>query len=245
MNKKHIGGWVLFFAGSVCLCAGTVTAETSTKDDQGNYYGFTLALGTGNPALTDPNGILESLSGSLVALDDVSILTRSNNSYTDAKLAVYTYQADGNVGNFVGLSDAASFAPDTDVKFTFGNLDLTLGERYQFLFVNASATNAALTNTESSSLLQLYQMYALAWGISVTADQYSGALLPSGWGTYTSSGLNAWEGHRMPVASLTVSSAAIPEYSSFGFLVGVGALLLASTDRRRRRVASRKAAKQD
>ncbi len=238
MNKKHIGGWVLFFAGSVCLCAGTVTAETSTKDGQGNYYGFTLALGSGSPSLTDPDGILTSLSGTAVALDDVSILTCLNNSFADAKLAVYVYQADGNVGNFVGLSDAISFAPGTEVKFTFANLDLTLGERYQFLFVNASATNDALTNTENSTLLQLYQMYALAWGISVTADQYSGELLPSGWGTYTSSGLNAWEGHRMPVAAVTVSSAAIPEYSSFGLLVGVGAFLFTSAGRRRKRLVA-------
>lgn len=236
MNKKHIGGWVLFFAGSVCLCAGTITAETSAKDNQGNYYGFTLALGTGDPALTDPDGILASLSGSTVTLDDVSILTRSNNSYANAKLAVYSYQSDGNVGNFVGLSDAVSFVPSTDTKFTFDNLDLTVGERYQFLFVNASATSAALTNTENSTLLQLYQMYALAWGISVTADMYSGSLLPKGWGLYTSSGLNSWEGHRMPVAAVTVSSAAIPEYSSFGLLVGVGALLFASAGRRRKRL---------
>ena len=44
MNKKHIGGWVLFFAGSVCLCAGTITAEPSTKDNQGHYYGCDFSV---------------------------------------------------------------------------------------------------------------------------------------------------------------------------------------------------------
>ena len=235
MNKKHIGGWVLFFAGSVCLCAGTITAETSTKDNQGNYYGFTLALGTGDPSLTDPHGILASLSGSTVTLDDVSILTRSNNSYADVKLAVYSYLSDGNVGNFVGLSDTVVFSPDTNVDFQFTDVNLTVGQRYQFLFVNSNANTENLTDLfEASTLLAVYQDYALPWGISVTADQYSGSPLPNGWGTYKSSGLNSWEGHRMPVLSLTVSTTEIPEPSSFAFLAGLGALIFVVARRRRR-----------
>ena len=224
MNKKHIGGWVLFFAGSVCLCAGTITAETSTKDNQGNYYGFTLALGTGDPALTDPDGILASLSGSMVTLDDVSILTRSNNSYADAKLAVYSYQSDGNVGNFVGLSDAVSFVPSTDTKFTFSNLDLTIGERYQFLFVKADTT-------EDLTTFEGYKAASMAWGVSVT-NSFS-QQIPGGWGTYKGNGINSWEGNYVPVTTVTLS-VPIPEPSTFGLLASLGALALVGTRRRRR-----------
>lgn len=235
MNKKHIGGWVLFFAGSICLYAESITVETSTKEDQGNYYGFTLALGTGSPSLTDPSGMLESLSGTTVALDNVDLLTRNNNSFPDAKLAVYSFSEDGNVGDFVGLSDTVVFSPNTNVEFQFTGINLTVGQRYQFLFVNNNASTENLTDLfEASTLLAVYQDYALPWGISVTADQYSGSPLPNGWGTYKSSGLNSWEGHRMPVLALTVSTAEIPEPSSFAFLAGLGALILVVARRRRR-----------
>lgn len=237
MAKNCIGGMVLLVAGSVWACAGSITVGTDAKNDQGNYYGFTLALGLETAALTDPNETLVHLRGESVSLDNVSVLTRTNNTYADAKLAVYEFVSDGNVGNFVGLSNAASFAADTPVNFTFNDLSLTIGERYQFLFVSADTTATALTDAESSTLLHLYQMYSQAWGIAVTADQYSGSLLPNGWGTYTSNALNSWEGHRMPVTALTVSSVAIPESSAFGMLVGVGALLFASGGRRRRHFA--------
>lgn len=244
MKKKYIGGLALVIAGTTWAQAGSVTVETASKDNQGNYYGFTLALGSETAALTDPDGILERLRGESVSLDNVSMLTRSNSAYADAKLAVYSFVSDGNVGDFVGLSESASFAQNTQVNFQFGNLDLTVGERYQFLFVTADATETALTDLSggAQTLLQLYQMYSQAWGISVTEDQYAGTLLPSGWGTYTSSGLNAWEGHRMPVAELTVSSVAIPESSAFGFLAGIGALLFVAAGRRRKKLFLKNAA---
>ena len=235
MNKKHIGGWILFFTGCICLSAESITVETSTKDNQGSYYGFTLALGTGSQSLTDPGGVLEALSGTTVLLDSVDLLTRNNNSFPNAKLAVYSFSTDGNVGDFVGLSDTVVFSPDTDVDFRFTDVNLTVGQRYQFLFVNSNANTENLTDLSvASTLLAVYQDYALPWGISVTVDQYSGSLLPNGWGTYKSSGLNSWEGHRMPVLSLTVSTTEIPEPSSVAFLAGLGALILIVARRRRR-----------
>lgn len=241
MEKKYIAGLALLVAANG-LYAGSVTVGTGAKDDQGNYYGFTLALGTNTAALTDPDGILEGLSGETVTLDNVNLLTRSGGILSDAKLAVYAFAGDGNVGNFVGLSEVTAFTPDTDVAFSFNNLNLTVGERYQFLFVNSGATTESLSGTGFEPLLSLYQPYSLAWGISVTAEQYAGALLPSGWGIYTSNGLNSWEGHRMPVVSLTVSSVAIPEPSAFALVAGVGSLFFAYTFRRRKTPSIRRSA---
>ena len=240
MKKKHIGGLALLIAGSACLHAGSVTAETASKADQGNYYGFTLALGTDTSALTDPDGILAGLSGESVSLDNVSILTRSNNSYADAKLAVYSFTADGTVGDFVGLSASTAFAPDTNAEFGFEGVNLVVGQRYQFLFVNTSATETLLTDlgAENVTLFNLYQTYASAWGIALTADMYGGTTLPGGWGTYKSSGLNSWEGHRMPVTSIKVSSPKIPEPGTFGAIAGGAALLFAVVGRRRRKSKS-------
>lgn len=238
--KKYIGGLVLITARALWSYAGSVTVETSTKDNQGNYYGFTLALGLETNALTNPSGILEPLRGDPVSLDSVNILTRTGSSFADAKLAVYTFVADGNVGEFVGLSESLAFVSDTNVGFQFNDLELTVGTPYQFLFVNADATATGLTSSESGNdtLLQLYQAYSLPWGVAVTADQYSGTLLPSGWGVYKNNTLNAWEGHRMPVVSLTVSSVSIPEFSAFGLFAGFGTFLFALSGHRRRKLAA-------
>lgn len=54
MKKRYIGSIAFFVAGCSLACAGTVTVETAEKDNQGTYYGFTLALGSGSAALTDP-----------------------------------------------------------------------------------------------------------------------------------------------------------------------------------------------
>lgn len=240
MKKNYIGGIALFFAGTAWAYAGSVTAETAPKDNQGNYYGFTLGLGLETSALTDPGGILENLRGESVSLESVSLLTRTGSSFADAKIAVYSFAGDGNVGSFVGLSNSVSFSPDSRARFQFHDVDLISGERYQFLFVNSEATATALTDTgtDNATLLRLYQMYSLAWGIAVTADQYNGTLLPSGWGTYKNNTLNAWESHRMPVTSITVSSVAIPESSAFGLVAGIGVLLFSVSGRRRRRFAT-------
>lgn len=236
MKKKcYTGVLALLVAGTSCLYAGSVTVETAEKDNQGTYYGFTLALGSGTTALTDPGNILAEHVGTDVSLDSVDVLARSNGAYEDARLAVYTFVADGNVGDFVGISESVSFSPNTNLNFQFNGVNLELGERYQFLFVDKNATATSLTNSDESDvpLLTLYQQHAMPLGISVTADQYGGTLLPSGWGIYKNDTLNAWEGHRMPVVSLTVSSAAIPESSAFSLLAGIGVLLFAASGRRK------------
>ena len=237
MKKRYIGSIAFFVAGCSLACAGTVTVETAEKDNQGTYYGFTLALGSGSAALTDPGNILAEHAGTLVSLDSVDVLARSNGSYEESRLAVYSFVEDGNVGDFIGLSESVSFSPDTNLNFQFEGIELELGKRYQFLFVDKNATATLLTNSDESTipLLTLYQQHAMPLGIAVTADQYTGSLLPSGWGIYKSSGLNSWEGHRMPVASVTVSSVEIPEPGTFGVFAGVGVLLLAVSRRRRRK----------
>lgn len=237
MKKKYIGIAVLFAAGSLLAGAGTLTVTTADKDDQGIYYGFTLALGADSAALTDPGNILAGLSGEEVVLENVSVLSRTNNTYSNSRLAVYSFVEDGNVGDFIGLSDSVAFQPNTNLDFRFEGINLEVGQRYQFLFVEEITTGTDLTNSDETTLplLELYQQYAMPLGIAVTANQYSGTTLPVGWGTYKSSGLNSWEGHRMPVVSLTVSSAQIPEPSTFGALVGVGAILFATVGRRRKK----------
>ncbi len=227
----------LLVAGSLSVTAGTLTVTTADKDDQGIYYGFTLAVGTDTAALTDPDNILAGLSGEDVALESVSVLSRTNNTYANSRLAVYSFVADGNVGDFIGLSDTVAFEPNTNLDFRFEGINLEVGQRYQFLFVEGNTEGTDLTNSDETTfpLLGLYQRYAMPLGIAVTADQYSGTTLPAGWGTYKSSGLNSWEGHRMPVVSLTVSSAQIPEPSTFGALVGVGAILFAAVGHRRKK----------
>ena len=221
----------LLAAGTALANAGIVTATTSTKDNQGTYYGFTLALGTDSSALTYSDDIIKSVSGE-VSLDTLKITARTGSGgASSTKVAVYSYTSDGNVGSFVGLSDSQSFVDGQEITFTFNGASLTLDSRYQFLFVKDEATADILKN--DTALFDTYKTYAQSFGTAVTANNYAGTL-PSGWGTYKNDTLNKWEGHRMPVLTISVSSAAIPEPSAFGLLAGVGALALVATRRRRR-----------
>ncbi len=222
--KKYITLAALLAAGSACANAGTATVSTPDKTNQGSYYGFTLAVGNGT--YLEGTDIFSSTETTNVNLDSVSILTRDNNTFGDAKLAVFTYVGDSNVGTLVGLSDAVTFTTNTDVEFSFTGTTISVSDRYQYLFVSADTTAGDLTDLAS------YQAKAMQWGVAVT-NGFS-ADIPQGWGTYKSNGINSWEGQYIPVVDITVSASTIPEPSAFGVLAGLGALALVASRRRRK-----------
>ena len=224
--KKTI---IALLALSGLAMADTYTASTPDKSSptaQGNYYGFTLAfdnstfLTTNVPADTELN------------LDSITLLSRSDNSNNDGsangmKVAVYEYDGDGTVGTFLGSSSTVQFATNTTFTLTFDGITVNSSDRYQFLYVNASADDTTL------GTLAGYQAAAMSWGTSVTNSFTSS--IPGGWGTYKGSGLNTWEGQYIPVTTVTLSTPtvapAVPEPTT----ATLSLLALAGLAARRRR----------
>lgn len=195
--KKTI---VALLALSGLAMADTYTASTPAKSAagaQGNYYGFTLAfdnatyLTTNVPADTELN------------LDSITLLSRSNGSADDMKVAVYEYAGDRTVGTFLGTSSTVQFAANTTFTLTFDGITVNSSDRYQFLYVSAAADDATLGTFDG------YQAAAMQWGTSVT-NSFS-QNIPDGWGTYKSSGINSWEGQYIPVTTVTLSTPITPD----------------------------------
>ncbi len=187
--------------------ADTYTSSTPAKSGsgaQGNYYGFTLAPDNATYLTTNiPQGVTE------LNLDSLTILTRSGSaSATDMKVAVYTYTGDSTVGTYLGSSSSTGtgVAADTTLTLTFSGVTIDPTARYQFLFVQADATDLTLGTFDG------YKSVAIAWGISVT-NSFS-AQIPGGWGTYKGNGINSWEGNYVPVTTLTMSTVASTETPS-------------------------------
>ena len=176
--------------------ADTYTASTPGKSSdsaQGNYYGFTLAFDNSTYLTTDVPADTE------LNLDSITLQSRTgNNTYGDMKVAVYEYTADSTVGTFLGTSSTVQYAANTTFTLTFDGITVNSSDRYQFLFVNASADDATLGTVAG------YQAAAMQWGTSVT-NSFS-QNIPGGWGTYKSNGINSWEGQYIPVTTVTLST---------------------------------------
>ena len=180
--------------------ADTYTSSTPDKTNKGNYYGFTLAPANSTYLTTDiPAGVTE------LNLDSITLLTRDAANSTDMKVAVYAYEGDNKVGTYLGSSSSTgtAVAADTALTLTFSGVTIDPTARYQFLFVQAGATDLTLSTFEG------YQSASTNWGISVT-NSFS-ANIPQGWGTYKGNGINSWEGQYVPVTTLTMSTVVAPE----------------------------------
>ncbi len=225
---KYITVAALLAAGSAFANADVYTTTlTGSQPNNGNYYGFTVALTD-----TFMNTTGDTLSADLeLNLDSVQLTTRTGGDLTgasSAKLAVYAYSADGTTGTFVGLSDSAvnvQTSLGAPITFDFSDITITAGTQYQFLFVSANAT------ADSVDSFDEYKENAIQVGISVLKES---STLPQGDGIYKSNNLNSWEGNFMPALTITTSSPAVPEPSAFGLLAGLGALALVASRRRRK-----------
>ena len=217
--KKYIAIATLLAAGSAFANAEEYTASTPDKTNQGNYYGFCLAFDNGTLLTTDvPTGVQ-------LNLDSITLLTRNDGSTSNMmKIAVYEYTGDNTTGTFLGSSSVTTFATDANITLTFDDITVNSSNRYQFLYVKADAS------AEKLATFNGYKEVAIQWGVAVTDDFSSN--IPSGWGTYKSSGINSWEGQYVPVVSFKLST--IPEPSTFGLLAGLGALALVGARRRRK-----------
>lgn len=207
--------------------ADTYTSSTYEKQDQASpHYGFTLAIADSNwVESTIPTAVTS------VQLDSITLLTRGNYSYNDIKIAVYEYLEDGNVGTFLGLSSSESFATNTNVEFTFSDsITLNPTTRYQFMFVASDST------TESVDTFDEYKTKAAQWGLALTnkdsvEGEYTQSNIPTGWGTYTNGTANGWQGHLLPVVTITTSTPNVPEPTT----ATLSLLALAGLAARRRR----------
>ena len=221
--KKTI---IALLALSGLAMADTYTASTPAKSGagaQGNYYGFTLAfdnatyLTTNVPADTELN------------LDSITLLSRSDGSAADMKVAVYEYVGDGTVGTFLGTSSTVQFAVNTTFTLTFDGITVNSSDRYQFLYVSASADDATLGTFDG------YKAAAMSWGTSVT-NSFSQSI-PGGWGTYKNNTLNSWEGQYIPVTTVTLSTPSVAPGVPEPTTATLSLLALAGLAARRRRAS--------
>ena len=220
--KKTI---IALLALSGLAMADTYTASTPAKSSaaaQGSYYGFTLAFDNATYLTTDVPADTE------LNLDSITLQSRSDsNTYGDMKVAVYAYAGDHTVGTFLGTSSTVQYVANTTFTLTFDGITVNSSNRYQFLYVNASADDATL------GTLAGYQAASMQWGTSVT-NSFS-QNIPGGWGTYKSNGINSWEGQYIPVTTVTLSTPtvtpAVPEPTT----ATLSLLALAGLAARRRR----------
>ncbi len=220
--KKTI---IALLALSGLAMADTYTASTPEKSAagaQGNYNGFTLAFDNSTYLTTTVP------AGTELNLDSITLQSRTgSDTYGDMKVAVYEYVGDGTVGTFLGTSSTVQYAANTTFTLTFDGITVNSSDRYQFLYVNATADDATLGTFDG------YKAAAMKWGTSVT-NSFS-TYIPGGWGTYKNNTLNSWEGQYIPVTTVTLSTPtvapAVPEPTT----ATLSLLALAGLAARRRR----------
>ncbi len=224
-----------FITAALSLCTalayGTdyTTTTTGTGTGNGTYYGWCTAL-THSYLTTTPESLQTT---DVLTLNSISIVggTGSGGTLTDgAKLAIFKYSSDSNVGSFVGISDnVAVRTAGESFTFSFSDVNLTAGQQYQFLFVSTTATAATFTTdlAEGTTMLSAYQAVAG----SVRHQVHNHSSIPGGDGTYKSSGMNSWEGAYVTSATYSLSTLPVPEPTT----ATLSLLALAGLAARRRR----------
>ncbi|MCD8271498.1 PEP-CTERM sorting domain-containing protein [Akkermansia sp.] len=221
---------------SILLSLGTAQAATifsttninAASSAGNNYFGFATQLTS--PVMSTTTGGEEATLPETVYLNSLSLDMRSGSgSGTTFKVAIYTFTADGTVGDLVGLSsNANAWADGATLTFDFNNVELNSTATYQYLFVSEDTTWENLNLTAGTENMTAYRNHAVSASLSMSNNNVN---LPSGTGTYKNNTLNSWEGRYLPAVNFSTSNEVIPEPATATLgLLGMGALLL----RRRR-----------
>ena len=193
-----------------------------------NYFGFATQLVS--PVMSTTTGGEEATLPETVYLNSLSLDMRSSSGTgTTFKVAVYTFTADGTVGDLVGLSsNANAWADGATLTFNFNDVELTSSATYQYLFVSENTSWEDLNLTTGTENMAAYRNHAVSASLSMSNNTVN---LPSGTGTYKNNTLNSWEGRYLPAVNFSTSNEVVPEPATATLgLLGLGALLF----RRRR-----------
>ncbi len=213
--------------------AATVFSTTNSNTPNDSYdacRGFATKL-TSPGVLTTTSGGTTATLPPTVYLDDISLTTsNSSDSYEAFKIAVYSYTAEGTVGELVALSsNSNAWARGTTLTFNFDSVALNSTSTYQYLFVKAATTWDDLNKTAGSQNYNAYWDASISEAVSMSS--YTSGVLPEGNGLYSNNALTSPLSN-LPAVTFTTSNEAVPEPTSATLgLLGLGSLLL----RRRRR----------
>lgn len=204
-------------ATTVVASSATIATNTNEANNGGNgYFGFATSLDS--PAVS-----VSSTLPSTFDLGSIELTGRdSGGTYSSMKIAIYTYDADGTVGDFVGLSDVQILGDGASATFSFSGVSLDSASTYQYLFVSDTTVAGDLSDGQQSS----YQAAAASSSLSMSQNDS----LPGGSGTYKNDSQNSWEGTFLPEFTFTEATT-VPEPSSTA-LLGLGGLSLILRRRR-------------
>lgn len=209
--------------------AATVFSTTNVKKAEfwGNCCGFAVQLNFPGTLTTTSGGETAKLP-STVYLNTISLSTFEGNSSISFKIAVYSYTANGTVGELVALSSNSNvWEQRATLSFNFNSEALTSTAIYQYLFVDASSTWDSLNKTAGAENMAAYQAASVS-GSFYFANGDNKTFI-EGCGPYADNTLNlespVWK--TVPAVTFTTSNEAVPEPTSATLgLLGLGSLLL-------------------
>lgn len=212
--------------------AATVFSTTNIwgAPDMIECCGFAAQLNFPGTLTTTSGGETVELP-STVYLNTISLSTAKFGDYnTSFKIAVYSYTANGTVGELVALSsNSNAWAQKTTLNFNFNSEALTSTAIYQYLFVDASSTWDSLNKTAGAENMAAYQAASVS-GSFYFANGDDKTFI-EGCGPYDNNQLPSPGWLMVPAVTFTTSNEAVPEPTSATLgLLGLGSLLL----RRRR-----------
>lgn len=172
---------------SILLSLGAAQAATifsttninAASSAGNNYFGFATQLVS--PVMsTTTSGVVATLPET-VYLNSLSLDMRSGSGTgTTFKVAVYTFTADGTVGDLVGLSsNANAWADGATLTFNFNDVELTSSATYQYLFVSENTSWEDLNPTADTENMAAYRNHAVSASLSMSNNTVN---LPSGTG---------------------------------------------------------------